>query len=78
MKILKYFIKVCEEHNLTYFLYGGSLIRAIRHQGFIPMMTILMLSFSEDFEKLNKFFEKEIDNKYRFFNVLNEETHYYT
>ena len=36
IKILKYFIEVCEENDLTYFLYAGSLIGAIRHKGFIP------------------------------------------
>lgn len=36
MKILKYFIEVCEENNLTYFIYGGSLLGTIRHKGFIP------------------------------------------
>ncbi len=28
--------KVCEEHNLRYYLVDGSLIGAVRHKGFIP------------------------------------------
>ena len=36
LNILKYFIKVCEKHNLQYFLVGGSTLGAIRHKGFIP------------------------------------------
>ena len=79
MKILKYFIGVCEENNLTYFLYAGSLLGAIRHEGFIPWDDdIDVIMFREDFEKLNKIFEKKIDEKYKFFNVLNEETYHYT
>ncbi|MBR4448271.1 phosphorylcholine transferase LicD [Methanobrevibacter sp.] len=79
LKILKYFIEVCEENNLTYFLYAGSLLGAIRHEGFIPWDDdIDVIMFREDFEKLNKIFEKEIDERYRFFNVLNEETYHYT
>lgn len=79
MKILKYFIEVCEENNLTYFLYAGSLLGAIRYQGFIPWDDdIDVIMFREDFEKLNKIFEKNIDEKYKFFNVLNEETYHYT
>lgn len=79
MKILKYFIEVCEENNLTYFMYAGSLLGVIRHQGFIPWDDdIDVIMFREDFEKLNKIFEKNIDEKYRFFNVLNEETYHYT
>lgn len=36
LDILKTFIKICEENNLRYFLCYGSMIGAIRHQGFIP------------------------------------------
>ncbi len=77
--ILKYLIEICETNNLTYFMYGGSLIGAVRHQGFIPWDDdIDVIMFREDFEKLNKIFEKNIDEKYRFINVLNEETYFHT
>lgn len=36
LDVLKAFIKVCEKHNLTYFLVYGSTLGAIRHHGFIP------------------------------------------
>ena len=79
IKILKYFIKICEENDLTYFMYAGSLLGAIRHQGFIPWDDdIDVIMFREDFEKLNKILENELDEKYNFFNVLNEETYHYT
>lgn len=79
LKILKYFIEVCEENDLTYFLYAGSLLGAIRHQAFIPWDDdIDVIMFREDFEKLNKIFEENIDDRYKFFNVLNEETYHYT
>lgn len=79
MKILKYFIEVCDKHDLTYFIYGGSLLGTIRHQEFIPWDDdIDVIMFREDFEKLNKILEKEIDEKYKFINVLNEKTYHYT
>lgn len=79
LKILKYFIKICEENDLTYFMYAGSLLGVIRHQGFIPWDDdIDVIMFREDFEKLNNILEKNLDEKYRFFNVLNEETYHYT
>lgn len=33
---LKAFVTFCEEHNLTYFAIGGTLLGAVRHKGFIP------------------------------------------
>ena len=79
IKLLKYFIEICEENNLTYFMYAGSLLGAIRHQGFIPWDDdIDVIMFREDFEKLNKILENDLDEKYHFFNVLNEETYHYT
>ncbi|STO53772.1 LicD family protein [Canicola haemoglobinophilus] len=36
LNILEYFHNICEEHNIKYSLGGGTLIGAIRHQGFIP------------------------------------------
>lgn len=34
--ILSSFIAICEKHNLTYYLYGGTLLGCIRNGGFIP------------------------------------------
>ena len=36
LKILEYFIEVCNKNNLQYFLVYGSLLGAVRHKGFIP------------------------------------------
>lgn len=35
-RVLRVFKSLCEERGLTYYLMGGSLIGAVRHQGFIP------------------------------------------
>ena len=34
--LLKECIKLCDDNNIEYFALGGTLLGAVRHQGFIP------------------------------------------
>src|SRR4051794_13117596 len=36
LRMLKIFDYLCTKHEITYFLTGGTLLGAVRHQGFIP------------------------------------------
>ena len=55
LDMLYEFDKVCKKHNLTYYLYAGALLGAVRHQGFIPWDDDLDVAMPrDDYEKFIK------------------------
>ena len=61
LEILKAYHNFCVEHNLTYYLAGGTLIGAIRHKGFIPWDDDIDIMMPRD--DYNKFLELCKDGK---------------
>ena len=65
LMILKDFIKICEENNLNYYMYAGSLLGTIRHKGFIPWDDDLDIAMPrKDYNKFRKIAKNELDKKY--------------
>ena len=57
--ILKVVIDICKRHELMYYVYGGTLLGAIRHQGFIPWDDDVDIAMPrKDFEKLKQYQEE--------------------
>lgn len=64
--ILKNFITFCEQNRLTYFIAYGTLIGAIRHQGFIPWDDDIDIQMPRaDYEKLiDSFNQQQTSNQF--------------
>ena len=61
LKILQEIDRICRLHEIRWFLYGGALLGAVRHQGFIPWdddIDIIMLR--ADLERFINVAEKEM------------------
>lgn len=58
-------MRCCERHGLTVMLIGGSVIGAVRHQGFIPWDDDLDVAMPRaDFETLKRVFDDELGDRY--------------
>ena len=62
LEIAEYLVDFCDKHELRVFLYAGSLLGAIRHNGFIPWDDdIDMVMPAPDYNKLLELWPKEAD-----------------
>jgi lipopolysaccharide cholinephosphotransferase len=74
IRMLKIVDYLCAKHGITYFLTGGTLIGAIRHQGFIPWDDDLDIGMTRDnYEKFKLYAVPELPDDIFF---QNDETDY--
>lgn len=65
LDLLLKFDEICKKHNLKYFLGGGTLLGAIRHDGFIPWDDDIDVNMPrDDYEKFIKIASKELQQPY--------------
>ncbi len=78
LDMVKKFVFVCERHHLTYHIMGGTLLGAVRHQGYIPWDNDIDLAMPrKDFDRLLEigpgafekplFFQTPVTEQSRFF-----------
>ena len=61
LEILQIIDSICQKHNITYWLSGGSMLGAVRHKGYIPWDDDLDIELlRDDFFKLLTILEKEL------------------
>ena len=70
LRMLKIFDYLCNKHHIQYFLTGGTLLGAIRHNGFIPWDDDLDVGMTRDnYEKFLQLGVRELPNDIFFQNV---------
>lgn len=76
LRMLKIFDYICNKHEISYFLSGGTLLGAIRHKGFIPWDDDLDIGMTrKNYEKFVALGVPELPNDV-FFQNLETDKHY--
>ena len=71
--MLEKFDEICQKHNLTYYAYYGTLLGAVRHQGFIPWDDdIDVVMFRDDYEKFQAIAPEEFKEPYFYQNTYTD------
>lgn len=79
LNLLKKYISICKEYNLTYYLTGGGLIGALRHKGFIPWDDDLDIVMPrKDYDKFVNICKQNLKDGYKIQNYQTDPSWYFT
>ena len=72
LKMLKSIVKIFNKYSIKYYLSGGSVLGAVRHQGFIPWDDDVDIMVPRiEYDKLQEIFDKELPDTLLFQNHIN-------
>ncbi len=78
LDIAKAVVSVCDKHNLTYYMLGGSMLGAIRHKGFIPWDDDIDFGMPrDDYEKFLELAPQELPGYLKMVNYRNDPNYMY-
>ncbi|MCR4922712.1 MAG: HAD-IIIC family phosphatase [Lachnospiraceae bacterium] len=67
LDLVKEFDRVCQKYGLTYYMDNGTLLGAVRHEGYIPWDNdIDLVMMRPDFDRLKKLADREFTEPYGF------------
>ena len=73
LSLMKRISKICESKGLPYHLYGGTLLGAVRHQGFIPWDDDIDIALLwDDYKNLLDILQEELEDQYFVQNLWTE------
>lgn len=73
LQMLEKFDEICQKHDLTYYAHYGTLLGAVRHQGFIPWDDdIDVIMFRDDYEKFQEIAPTEFKEPYFYQNTYTD------
>ena len=70
LELWERFDEVCKKHGITYYAYYGTLLGAVRHQGFIPWDDdIDVIMFRDEYKRFQEIAPSEFTEPYFFQNA---------
>lgn len=79
LEIVKEVVSICDKHSLTYYMLGGTMLGAVRHNGFIPWDDDIDLGMPrDDYEKFLQIAPQELPSRLKLVNYKTDpDYHYY-